>query len=322
MKTRMSRSKACLSISGHILKETWRIIRKWVLPSPSTVLFTVLAIGALFLAQSVGALRASRSSSSSTSVGTIAYQGRLTDADGDPLTGTYSMVYRLYDVYTGGAPLWTEQWTGSNRVAVSGGLFNVLLGSLTPIPQGVIASSGPLYLGVTIATDDEMRPRVQIGSVPYAMQALTVPDGSITTEKISDGGVTAPKLHIVGDYAFVDNLGTMNNTSWQSFTTPLRATITLDDPCHAIVSYTLLARGGGGTVKRALTQVFIDEVDLDIETLGYVARAGYGTIARTFVHALNPGQHTIEVKARTENGHTAQYQRGTLTVFCLPMSAS
>ena len=39
-----------------------------------------------------------------------------------------------------------------------------------------------------------MTPRVQLGSVPFAMQALTVPDGSVTTDKLSDGAVTSAKL--------------------------------------------------------------------------------------------------------------------------------
>jgi len=39
------------------------------------------------------------------------------------------------------------------------------------------------WLGITMGTDDEMQPRVQLGSVPWAMQAATVPDGSITMER-------------------------------------------------------------------------------------------------------------------------------------------
>jgi hypothetical protein len=35
---------------------------------------------------------------------------------------------------------------------------------------------------------------VQLGSVPFAVQALTVPDGSVTTGKIADGAVTQAKL--------------------------------------------------------------------------------------------------------------------------------
>jgi len=49
-----------------------------------------------------------------------------------------------------------------------------------------------------VGTDDEMTPRVQLGNVPWAVQALTVPDGSITTEKIADGAVTVQKLDLRG----------------------------------------------------------------------------------------------------------------------------
>ena len=47
-----------------------------------------------------------------------------------------------------------------------------------------------------MGTDDEMTPRVQLGSVPFAVQALTVPDGSITSPKIATGAVTSDKLSI------------------------------------------------------------------------------------------------------------------------------
>ena len=105
------------------------------------------------------------------------------------------MIFRLYSQGTGGAPLWEEQWTGSNGVQVSDGLFNVMLGSLAPIPASLITSNSSLFLGITVGTDDEMAPRVQLGSVPFAVQALTVPDGSVTTAKIADGAVTTAKLN-------------------------------------------------------------------------------------------------------------------------------
>jgi len=157
---------------------------------------TVVIVVALLWAQSAGALPVGRGATSplQTSSITIAYQGRLADANGNPLTGTYNMTFRLYDVPVGGVPLWEEQWTGSNSVKVSDGLFNVMLGSLRPIPQSVVAGRERLWLGVTVGTDDEMEPRVQLGSVPWAVQALTVPDGSITTEKIADGAVTTVKI--------------------------------------------------------------------------------------------------------------------------------
>ena len=157
---------------------------RW-LPTPGNAIFTLLVIGGLLWAQSAGAISLRAFTASSISTGTIAYQGRLADTGGTPLTGTYNMIFRLYNAASGGVPLWEEQWTGANSVQVSDGLFNVMLGSLTPIAQQVIAANNNLFLGISVGTDGEMSPRVQLGSVPFAVQALTVPDGSITKAKLA-----------------------------------------------------------------------------------------------------------------------------------------
>jgi hypothetical protein len=60
-----------------------------------------------------------------------------------------------------------------------------MLGSLNPISTDLIASHNQLWLGITVGTDDEMQPRIKLGSVPFAIQALTVPDGSITSAKLN-----------------------------------------------------------------------------------------------------------------------------------------
>jgi hypothetical protein len=168
--------------------------RSW-LPSRGNVLFTLVIVGAFFWVQNAGALPFSAPAAPDTSTGTIAYQGRLADAGGNPLTDTYPMVFRLYNSPAQDAyPLWEENWTGSNSVQVSDGLFNVMLGSLTPISQTIITGNGTLWLGISVDTDGEMVPRVQLGSVPFAVQANTVLDGSITTDKIVNGAVTQAKL--------------------------------------------------------------------------------------------------------------------------------
>ena len=84
-----------------------RRLTTW-LPTRGNVIFTLLMIVLLVLAQSVGALPlpATQHAPRSTSTSTIAYQGRLANAAGEPLTGTYNMIFRLYDAATGGTPLW------------------------------------------------------------------------------------------------------------------------------------------------------------------------------------------------------------------------
>ena len=160
---------------------SWR----WWLPTPGNVLFTMFVIASLLWAQNVGAISLDAPLAATTSTAGIPYQGRLANSSGQPLTQTVNMIFRLYAAASGGSPLWEEQWTGANSVQVSDGLFNVMLGSLTPIQQSVIIGNSNLFLGITVGTDSEMLPRVQLGSVPFATQALTVPDGSITKAKLS-----------------------------------------------------------------------------------------------------------------------------------------
>lgn len=165
-------------------------LRQW-LPGRGNVLFTLLVGIILVWNQTAGA---TWSSSMATSTGTIAYQGSLADTAGNPITSQVAMTFRLYSVVEGGAPLWAEVWDGPNTVGVSAGRFNVFLGSLTPLSQEVFNNNSTLFLGITVATDSELSPRVQLGSAPYAVQALTLPDGSVTAAKLASGAVTQDKL--------------------------------------------------------------------------------------------------------------------------------
>jgi hypothetical protein len=119
---------------------------------------------------------------SGVNTGMLSYQGYLTDAGGEPLDGEIDFTFRLYSTSTGGTALWTEAHTEENAVPADDGLFNVMLGSLTPIPNDVW-SSGASYLGIQVGNDAEMSPREAIGNVPTA---LTVPDGSITMDKLDE----------------------------------------------------------------------------------------------------------------------------------------
>lgn len=98
----------------------------------------------------------------------INYQGKLTKPTGALIVDTtVTMEFKIYDDSTGGNVLWQET---QNNVKVELGIFNVLLGSVTPIPDS--AFDGNIkYLGVKIGDEPEMTPRKPILSVGYAMKA-------------------------------------------------------------------------------------------------------------------------------------------------------
>lgn len=98
----------------------------------------------------------------------INYQGKLTTAEGGCVDTTLSMQFSIYSDSTDGDPLWSET---QSSVRVSYGVFNVLLGSETEIPDSVF--TGDIrYLGVKVEEDQEMVPRKQIASVGYAYRSL------------------------------------------------------------------------------------------------------------------------------------------------------
>jgi len=171
--------------------------RDWLLLLCSNTFFTLVVVVALFWAQSAHALPWTNAPTAASSTSVWPYQGRLANNAGTPITAAVPMTFRLYNVSSGGSALWQEAWAS---VQITGGLFNVMLGSQTPIPQNIINNTS-LWLGISVGADSEMTPRVQLGSVPFVS---SLPDGSIGMAKIADGAVTASKQTIT-TYYFEDN---------------------------------------------------------------------------------------------------------------------
>lgn len=97
----------------------------------------------------------------------INYQGKLTNAAGQLIDGTYSMTFKLYAAASGGTALWTE--THTSNVVVTNGLFNVMLGSTTSLTS-VFQANDALYLEIAIGTET-LAPRQEMASVGYALRA-------------------------------------------------------------------------------------------------------------------------------------------------------
>ena len=98
----------------------------------------------------------------------INYQGILTDDTGTPLEGTFNLSFKIYGSKLGNDSLWWEHQIG---VPVSNGLFNVMLGSISPISNSVFSDT-LRYLGIAVNFGNELTPRIRLASVPYAYRAL------------------------------------------------------------------------------------------------------------------------------------------------------
>ena len=91
----------------------------------------------------------------------IPVQGRLTDDSGNPLTGTYSLTFRIYDVASEGTALC--EWVSNTYV--DNGLFSTYMNASACSDD---IDGRQLYLGVEVGTDGEMTPRAYMDNVPYA----------------------------------------------------------------------------------------------------------------------------------------------------------
>src|SRR6185437_3263442 len=109
--------------------------------------------------------------------GQINFQGKLVNPDGTNVAdSTYTVVFSLYNLSSGGTAIWTE----SDSVTTSGGVFQVALGAVTSLASVDFTNSN-LYLGIKVGTDAEMTPRIRFSAVPYAFNAAAL-DGVVATE--------------------------------------------------------------------------------------------------------------------------------------------
>jgi hypothetical protein len=129
----------------------------------------------------------------------VNYQGLLADETGVPLEGSVDLVFRIYEDALTTTCLWEE--THSN-VEVQSGLFQVVLGSSVPITAGLFEVA-ERWLGVTVAGDVEIAPRMRLTSVPWAFRA------ALADSSLSVSGATDSDWVIDGDYVvrMVGNVG-------------------------------------------------------------------------------------------------------------------
>lgn len=105
------------------------------------------------------------------------YQGRLLDAVGNPRNGAFTMQFAIYGSEVGGSALpASTPWGETQTVTVTDGTFNVLLGSVTPLPNDIFngppadASGSLRYLQVTVDSE-VLAPRRRVVSAAYGIES-------------------------------------------------------------------------------------------------------------------------------------------------------
>lgn len=121
--------------------------------------------------------------------GNISYQGYLTDTSGLPVNGPVNLTVGLYNVPSGGSPLWSD----TIAATLTNGLFSVQLGS-TANPLTPSLFTQDLWVGVAVGADPEMTPRKPLSSSPFAIRALNADNAANAINADSLGGVPAAAI--------------------------------------------------------------------------------------------------------------------------------
>jgi hypothetical protein len=202
----------------------------------------------------------------------VSYQGYLTDADQQPISGTVTLRFGLYASAEGGTPLWEETQSG---VAVQEGLFAVLLGSSTPLNAADFDDTSR-YLQVSVDTGGgfEDLPRQQLAAVPYALQA-----------EEAKNAAAAPWSGLTGIPAgFADNV---------------------DDAGANYENVIIVAKGGGDYTSVAEALNSITDPGPDDRYLVWVAPGVYTetqlSLVQSYVHLQGSGPNATIVKSGRTN---------------------
>lgn len=134
--------------------------------------------------------------------GKITIQGRLTDASGNPLTGTYNFNFSIYNSSTGGSLLWSQL----KQVQVNNGIFSTEIGPID------LTFDIPYYLEVKIG-NEVLQPRYNLTAAPYSFISIYGGTGGIS-------GSISPDQIAFG--TSVNTIGGDNSLSWDNVVKRLR----------------------------------------------------------------------------------------------------
>ncbi len=126
---------------------------------------------------------------------TLHHQGRIVDKNTGPLSGVQQVTFKIYDSQNATNAIWSE----TVSTTFENGYYSVQLGLVTPLSVDIFKKNKSLFLGVTVGSGSELKPRISLASVPYAILAHTA-------ENLS-GGIVDAKTIKIGGKVIVDSQG-------------------------------------------------------------------------------------------------------------------
>jgi hypothetical protein len=143
---------------------------------------------------------------------TIPFQGRLTDASGTALNGSFSIRFSLWNSLSGGVEQWNET---QPTVTVTNGIFRVDLGSVTALTPAIV-SGQDMFLEMKVGADAAMTPRQRMGSTLYAFRSGDAP-GVAANHSTSPGSVASGNANLCSQTVTYPGPGTAIVTTWVSW---------------------------------------------------------------------------------------------------------
>ncbi len=113
---------------------------------------------------------------------TISYQGILKNNNGILQNGSFTMTFDLYNTSNGGTPIWNET---QQNVNVTNGIFNVLLGSVTPITN--VPFDVPYWLQVIVS--GTTLPRIKLSTSAYSFNSARIQGEPVSSNEPTNGQV-------------------------------------------------------------------------------------------------------------------------------------
>ncbi|MBW2975380.1 hypothetical protein KY366_06695 [Candidatus Woesearchaeota archaeon] len=89
--------------------------------------------------------------------------GKLTDSNDNELSGNYDITFRIYNSSSGGSIVWES--IDQSVTTDTNGVFSTILSGIN------LSFPKQYYLGISVESDSEMTPRIDLTTAPYAFRA-------------------------------------------------------------------------------------------------------------------------------------------------------